>query len=509
MLRARLTDLLCELRDRFADLDVHVVTSLAPGADQLALGVAHDLGMTTSILLPMPFDAMAADFEDDSVEHARSLLDDRPVVCLSRTAHAPDERDARAAQYEFLGVYLAAHCHLLVAIWDGRSPALPGGTAQIVDFHHTGHTVFQERSAVRSPIDHSEDESDLVYQIGCSRAGETNSEPTELALGWLTRDPEDQDRAELPDRYAKVFDRQGELARELQGTTETLPEAVDALAVRYQRLTFRSLMAAFLLTGGAAASFVVYADLIDHPIALATYVVLMMAAIGTQQLARWREWQRKYVDYRGLAEALRTVAFWRRAGVRPVERTMFPHDHFLRRQELELGWIRNVLRGVGLVTDATGETSADELYRVCREWVEEQSAYYMRARDRLARRARWLSRVSTASFSLGLVAVAVISVRTIVGTTANDVLIALMGVLPMAAALVASYVYRLSLRENVAQYSYMVRIHTNAERALAAAADDASRRDILRALGEASFDEHGLWLQRNRERPITHGAVSM
>ena len=509
ILRERMSRLLNGLEDRFADLTIEVVTSVASGADQLALEVADELGISSRILLAMPFDAMASDFDATELGRAAGFLDGRPVVLLSEHAHAADEVALRSAQHEYLGVYLAAHCHLLVAIWDGTSPNLAGGTAQIVDFHLTGNTVFDEHATVRSPIDYTEDESDLVFHILCSRTGNDTAADAPGTARWVTRDPEETSGTELPHRYARVFARQAELAAELTGSPDDLPEAVDALAVRYQRRTFTALFAAFALTGGAAASFVVYADLVPHPVALLVYGVLILAAIGAQQLARWREWQRKYVDYRGLAEALRTVVFWQRAGVRPLERSMFPHDHFLRRQELELGWIRNVLRDVGIEADAKGHDDEDELRRVCHEWGADQSSYYERARDRFEGRARILGRVSTACFVLGLIAVAVISIRIVLEIGENDLLIALMGILPLAAALIASYVYRLALRENAAQYSYMVRIHTNAARALAEATTDDRRRDILRALGEASLDENGLWLQRNRERPISHGPVSI
>lgn len=457
----------------------------------------------------MPFDSMASDFDAQGEKRATELLEGRPIVVLSTQSHPHESIDLRSAQHEYLGVYLAAHCHLLVAIWDGTSPSLAGGTAQIVDFHLTGNTVFDEHASLRSPIDYTEDQSDLVFHIVCSRASSAARSDAAGTARWRTRDPQETAETELPTRYAKVFARQAELADALSGTMRALPDAVDALANRYQRRTLSALFATFALTGGAAASFVVYADLFSHPIALFLYVVLILAAIGAQQFARWRQWHRKYVDYRGLAEALRTIVFWQHAGVRPLERSMFAHDRFLRRQELELGWIRNVLRGVGIEADARSDADPEELRRVCAEWGADQSAYYARTSDRFGRRARVLGRVSTACFLLGLIAVAVISIRILLGDLENDLFIALMGILPMAAAVIASYVYRLSLRENAAQYSYMLRIHTSAAHALAEATTDHRRRDILRALGEASLDENGLWLQRNRERPIGHGPVSL
>lgn len=118
----------------------------------------------------MPFDSMASDFDAQGEKRATELLEGRPIVVLSTQSHPHESIDLRSAQHEYLGVYLAAHCHLLVAIWDGTSPSLAGGTAQIVDFHLTGNTVFDEHASLRSPIDYTEDQSDLVFHIVCSRA---------------------------------------------------------------------------------------------------------------------------------------------------------------------------------------------------------------------------------------------------------------------------------------------------------------------------------------------------
>jgi hypothetical protein len=85
------------------------------------------------------------------------------------------------------------------------------------------------------------------------------------------------------------------------------------------------------------------------------------------------------------------------------------------------------------------------------------------------------------------------------------VLIALMGGLPFAAAIRQSYAHRVAERENAAQYAHMVRLLGNARRLLDGSPSDPARRDILVALGEAAIEEHGLWLLRQRERPLSSG----
>ena len=86
-------------------------------------------------------------------------------------------------------------------------------------------------------------------------------------------------------------------------------------------------------------------------------------------------------------------------------------------------------------------------------------------------------------------------------------MVALMGALPLLAAVWSGYSYRVAERELVAQYRYMGRVFSNADRLLRVSTSDEERRQILFAIGEASFDEHGQWILRSRERPITESRV--
>ena len=69
----------------------------------------------------------------------------------------------------------------------------------------------------RSPIDFSEDESDLVYHVVCSRQ-EDGSPPAPLEPGqawWSTRDDANPRTAFMPERYRVVFQRMSEFSEDL------------------------------------------------------------------------------------------------------------------------------------------------------------------------------------------------------------------------------------------------------------------------------------------------------
>ncbi len=67
-------------------------------------------------------------------------------------------------------------------------------------------------------------------------------------------------------------------------------------------------------------------------------------------MAKRLDWHKKYLDYRALAERLRVQFFWQIAGVADESGTTFIHDNFLQKQDIEVGWIRNVMRFVSLTT---------------------------------------------------------------------------------------------------------------------------------------------------------------
>ena len=152
-----------------------VMTPLAEGADRIAAVAAHELGIPITVLLPMPRALYESDFNGDSLAEFNEMLNAGRAggaAAAGRhrcraTLHSPGR--ARDLQYAQLGAYLAAHSHILLAIWDGKPSDAPGGTGQVVTFHQHDVIELIAEGQHRSPIDFTEDESDLVYHVVCSR----------------------------------------------------------------------------------------------------------------------------------------------------------------------------------------------------------------------------------------------------------------------------------------------------------------------------------------------------
>jgi hypothetical protein len=163
--------------------------------------------------LPFPVELYERDFgESDSLQAFRELCAGAEVVELpllpgDTPATIAEYGPRRDAHYARLGIYLCAHCHVLLAIWDGKPSDKLGGTAQVVRFHHWDEMPgFVERNEGQLQM-LAEDESDLVYHLVCSR-DQPDGEPAEgfvpLDGWWFTTDEKSRAAVICPPRTRRL-----------------------------------------------------------------------------------------------------------------------------------------------------------------------------------------------------------------------------------------------------------------------------------------------------------------
>ncbi|NIP13556.1 MAG: hypothetical protein GWM88_01965 [Pseudomonadales bacterium] len=533
-IRERVQGMFAELQRQFPELPILVMTPLAEGADRLVAEVASDMGLPVEILMPMPRALYQSDFSGESLVEFDEMLALGEIVELPLVSGNTPEMIAsggrpRDLQYAQLGAYLAAHSHILLAIWDGKPHESVGGTAHVVQFHQHDIIELLAEGQHRSPIDFAEDESDLVFHVACSR--EADGAPREpLQPGqadWLTRDDVQPRTAAMPERYRVVFERIIEFNADLDRPTppgvlsplvtgedaeqrapgtediERLYMVADFLAQHFKRYRRRLQITTYALVVCAMMSFIVWADLPNQEIMIYPYLGFISLVVGLVYLERRKGWQRRSLEYRVLAEGLRVQFWWSMAGVVMENPSRFSHDSFLRQQDLELGWIRNVMRFAGRRADANiGMADGVDTELVARVWVADQKSYYQSKSQERNKGSRLTSALVLATFGTGLVVAIVFAVfQSEIATPWSNILVALMGLLPFLAAVRQSYANSTAEREDFVQFGYMYRIFFNADRLLESARNFDARRDILRALGEAALEEHGQWMLRQRERP--------
>jgi hypothetical protein len=542
ILRSRVRDCLFSLRYEYPSRTVVVMSSLADGADRLVAEEAVKLGMPLSVVLPMPRALYEEDFTAESREQFAQLCDvaseifELPILPGSSARSIVEQGPGRTRQYAQVGVFLSAHCHVLLAVWDGKESELLGGTASTVRFHHHDVMPGYASRVASSQFNLTDDESDLVYHVVCSR----NREGGEPAAGlkpfdtsWYTTDEANPRTADIPARHRKVFEYTNEFSREAQNHAATIDKeryslldgeqaaslppglwdinqafcAADWLAIRYQKKVVRTLKAGHVAAFFTAVGYLTYTDLAGTPLIIGGIILLMLFAVSINAIAVRGSWQRKYLDYRTLAEGLRVQFYWAAAGVTSGNVSKFAHDNFLQMQDTELGWIRNVMRVAGMECDVAPNLSPRGVEFAVAEWIGDdksgQLGYY---RKRTAQRI--LEHEATLRIGrLGIWAtILALTALLFSGSQLPEALqvpvIYIVGVVLLMVGVRQAYAKTTAEAELIKQYEFMSRIFRNARKRIDQASDDADRRRILKVLGDSALEEHAQWILIHRERSI-------
>jgi len=585
-----------ELQARYQATSLVLLSSLAEGADRLAGRVALQLGVR--LVVPLPMDQV--DYENDFTTEASRIEFRDLCKSAARTfviAHVhghhgePPER-----AYLRAGAYVARNCQILIALWDGVHSRKAGGTSEIVRFKLEG--VPEEFDPGLGLFDHHE--TGPVIQIVTPRAGEP--EPA----GMLTRvehapaASEGQPEAKaasgrayvLIDKFnrdaiapagATAADRErskkdilpeherAPLPDPLKATLERYAVA-DSLAVQFQRRSHRALvvilclafLVSFLLQMHIRLRFLFPWDAVQHPwygvpllaidvadprnqVWLAAYDLLYLIAVAALFAffwrVRYRDDQKKYLDYRALAEGLRVQFYWRLAGL-----TESASDYYLRKQKGELDWIRAAIRdldiveGIAVPDDHDPPGSLEHRLRlVLRHWVEGQVLYFVgvaqreQVRLRLsavvqkvralvlegadptrnllgraqAQRADRLGRMLQVSGKALLYAVGPCFVLVRAFAPPQHGAAIFLVLLVTILVLLGIYARVRAFAEHAKQCGRMGTIFTGGLRHLdsllntAPASVNARRvRDVLQTLGQEALTESGDWVLLHRERPL-------
>lgn len=552
-LRARVRELFTDLRQRYPELPLAVLSALAEGGDRLVAEEALACNAELVAVLPLPPALYRQDFaNDESREQFDALCQQSEVLQMPllprNTAQGiavPGEQ--RDAQYAEAGVFIASHCHILLAIWDGRDSDLYGGTAQIVRYHLDGFLPGTiERRRTGRPLFDRGDES-LLCHLACSRAGpDAATQPpqpplTPLEMRWISQQSMQPATAGIPVEFAEMFRRMVEFNTDQQRYRVAIAEhclasdatpddeeaedrnignlfcACDWLAIHFQKRVLLAMRGIHVLAALMGIAFIAYSDLptglFDEGPLIDLFIVLFVAGFVLDRLAKRRAWHRKYIDYRALAEGLRVQRYWLMADIANDNSVAFAHDNFMQKQDIELGWIRNVMRGAGLQPRTRLPASAARLEQVITQWIGEPSgggqlAYYARKCAERTRVAATVSRLGSLCLWVGIaLGVTLALFHRWLDSDTSTYMVAIIGVLAIIAAARESYSYRKADRELIKQYRFMRQLFVSARQALDAEPEMRARREILHALGEAALAEHAEWALMHRERPLEHGRL--
>ena len=541
-IRLRVRDFFARLQREFPHSALVVLSALAEGGDQIAAQEALAVGAQVIAPLPLPRDLYAQDFTHAAARAAfdalcgRAHLIEMPLLpghTLEEVALAGVERDR---QYARAGVFIARHCHLLLTIWDGKQSDRLGGTAQVVDYYLHGIMpgLIERRRGARRWLFGYGDERPVCHLV-CSRDGADGAPPAPLQAGqilWRTAGSVSAPDVLMPARFRNAFAEAGEFnadAAKYQAQIDASPadpvergappalatlfRAADWLAMHFQRRVLLAMRISYSVAGLMGIAFAVYDNLTNADAYIYVFLLLFASGVIISTIAARREWHRKYLDYRALAEGLRVQGYWRRAGISLTGDPEFAQDSLQQKQDIALDWVRNAMRSADLIRapDAP-DRRAEQLHAVIGEWIGNadsgQLAYYTHKAGQRERNYRMTEHIGRVSLYAGIaISIVLAALAFRLSVDAKNDLIVLMAVFSVSGAVREAYAYRKADKELIKQYRFMRRLFTDARTALQGARDDGERREILRALGEAALAEHAEWAMMHRQRPLEHGRM--
>lgn len=523
------------LRTKYPSTPIVLLTSLAEGADRFGAHIAIELGIEFIVPLPMKPEIYEADFaSEESKQEFQYLLTKSsrwfalPLVEGVTNESISEPGYDRNLQYAQVGAYLARYSQILIAVWDGIPVELLGGTSMVVNYKLQG--IPEIFGPPQSPLDPVE--TGPVYHIVARRKDNPNVNGEPLTLKkYFPRGYHSEVQAE--EFFEKIYERinsfnedilrydkylqpkkkqsaeylfpsehEHSLSDALKTTREYYTSA-DILASYFQRFTYRTFIGIFGCVFAAAFFFDIYAHVFDNTIILSCYLSSLLLAFLWYRMAKSKQYQTKYLDYRSLAEGLRVQFFWEYAGIRNSA-----GDYYLRKQKSELDWIRYALRTMAIPADDESfspheninESNYERLELLLKCWVEDQAKYYPRAMKRDHHKLYKLELLINFFFALGI-ALAALQLT----SEPQHFLVVAIGLAPLVAALLGGYIERNALVGHIKQYERMGELFRHAKEWLQKLMTEGKRHEateFIVELGKEALSENGDWMLLHRERPL-------
>ena len=473
---------------------VVMLTSLAAGGDLLCADAAEELGIPVAAALPRPREDYALDFDEVDRARVEAHCDRAEQVFVTPPTEAlPAGGVTRDYQFRQAGIYVAAHCHVLLALWDGGPGTRAAcGTAEAVDFALKGSYSPASGVSVRS------DSNEAVIHVFTPRGERTGKAGAVRVLGNLEavqdvlRKTDDFNRHAAgvePDTASRLPDpsepdpilRRMELIGRIAGRKSAF------YAGRYRLVLALLAAASALLT----FAFLLY-DEIEAFWMILVCGLMLLAAWGCLRWAVRMDCHRRYIEYRALSECLRVQTYLRYAGSR-VQAT----DLLSWTQQEETAWIMDALcaLNVGPAPAVTHDI------RAC--WVEQQREYHRRAGRRSHRDSAVSEQVvkTALTLSIALYCAAVVFELLFAGTAPRaelyrTVLKIATGSISAVTLFIANYYGRLSLPRTLSDHGKMERFYG---KMLAQLEQNGQTEELLTVLAREELIENGNWCSYQRD----------
>lgn len=372
ILRRAVREELKKLQKTCPHTPVKLLSSFAEGGDQLCAQEAQKLGMGLMGTLPMPREEFRKDFSGPALQTFDALCDAAEELVVPPFTEAAPEIPDRDFLYRQCGIYVSAHCHVLLALWDGKEGSRDGcGTAEAVAFM----TDNDYESPDFVPL-HPDDGA--VLHVMTPRQGTAGEAGDVTFIG-------NEERFQIMLAQTDDFNRQTAKTEDKQ-FLPLLPEKKDALTEKMaacyavaddlsmkNAAHYRRIMAILaVLETVLALSFLLYDEANVYWLLLVCGVMLVLM-FACNAWAKHLKCHGRYLEYRVLAESLRVQIFLRHAGCAAEVAELMPWS-----QQDSTTWIRKALS-----TAVIGAVPAEQ-HDVREYWLLDQRDYHTRSQKKTA-----------------------------------------------------------------------------------------------------------------------------
>jgi len=500
-LRTAVRERLVSLQAQNPHSPLVMLCSLAEGADLLCADAAEELGIPLIAVLPLP----RGEYEKDFGPEGKQRLDHHcaraeQVFVPPRSEALPPEGSSRNDAYRQAGIYVSAHCHILLALWDGKPGRHGCGTAEAVDFALQGVCSPENGLPVRCSA------NTLVWHVFTPRgddesgpAGEVRAQGDQQAI---------QEILKVTDEFNRLAEKTAPSAQSLLPEEESADPVLRRMLGVYGAASiltkenarqYRQILAALAVASAAITmAFLLYDEAEAIGLILVIGLLLLLAWL-CQRYAGRSDCLRRYIEYRVLAESLRVSIYLRYAGSGIRAENLLSWT-----QQEETAWVLDALCALR----AGCPPEREHEIREC--WVEQQRAYHRDGEKKTRQETRLSDRIVRTALRISiLLYLLALLFELFCGGVLTDPLLPaanaegwrtllkiVLGSISAVTLFVANYYGRLSLSRVLSDHGKMERFFARmSERLLQEGQTDA----LLTTLAREELIENGNWSSYERD----------
>ena len=406
---------LCENKKKGGvETPVIMLNAFAQGADMLCAEAAFDMGIKVYAVLPCPeerykqsFNLYQKEKEKKGITSGKEYEDalkkdeedkkrlDEYLEKAERKFVAPDTEKNRqwfknkinisddSYEYRQLGIYIAEHAHILIALWDGKPPKeqFGCGTVEVIKFalehnYLDGDHIFKPGMIndcavvwIKSRRQGDGDEADirrqwLISKIAEDEKGEpylndylVREDAPVFLQNIISKTSEYNNKtADYSVKKAKLWEEVDELDNYRKTLRRHYIKANEISYDKNQSVYNKFVLALAIIGTIVACTFLIYDDAslpyMIFPCTVAVGLILWLTLCGNK-----RGYHKNYIRYRAFAEALR-IQFYMSMCISATERKEQEMnanvcDLYSWTQKADMVWIDKAIQSIAVISEAS------------------------------------------------------------------------------------------------------------------------------------------------------------